>query len=110
MKKKQTRSPDEIATVKDVAIRASVSTATVSRVLSGAAEVGEPLRLRVLDAARALAYRPNRAARDLRARSSRTIGVLIPDIENPFFTSVICGVEKVLQDAGYSLHLANYNE
>jgi DNA-binding LacI/PurR family transcriptional regulator len=102
--------PPAVATIKDVAGRAGVSTATVSRVLSGITGVREPLKSQVIDAARMLGYRPNRAARDLRARSSRTIGVLIPDIENPFFTSVIRGIEETLQATGYSLQLANYNE
>jgi DNA-binding LacI/PurR family transcriptional regulator len=67
-----------VATVKDVAEMAGVSTATVSRVLSGLTGVSEPLKAKVMEAARRLGYRPNRAARDLRARSSRTVGVLIP--------------------------------
>lgn len=99
-----------IATVKEVAQRARVSTATVSRVLSGSAGVREPLRSRVLDAARVLSYRPNRAARDLRVRSSRTIGVLIADIENPFQTSVVFGIENVVKETSYSLILASYDE
>jgi LacI family transcriptional regulator len=112
MRRKQTDSPriSGVATAKDVAELAGVSTATVSRVLSGVVSVSEPLRAKVSQAARQLGYRPNRAARDLRARSTRTIGVLIPDIENPFFTSVICGIEQMLQEAGYTLLLANYNE
>ena len=64
-------------TVKEVAQRAGVSTATVSRVLSGSAGVREALRARVLEAAQSLAYRPNRAARNLRVGSSRAVGVLI---------------------------------
>jgi len=99
-----------VPTVKEVAEHAGVSTATVSRALSGSASVREPLRSRVLEAARSLSYRPNRAARDLRVRSSRAVGVLIPDIENPFFTSVVCGIEDVLRKTDYSLLLANYNE
>jgi DNA-binding LacI/PurR family transcriptional regulator len=102
--------PTTIATVKHVAERAGVSTATVSRVLSGLSGVREPLRTKVVEAARQLGYQPNRAARDLRARSSRTIGVLIPDIENPFFTTVVRGIEETLQATGYTLLLANYNE
>src|SRR5436305_10565970 len=106
----QVTKPPSIATVKDVAELAGVSTATVSRVLSGLSGVREPLRVKVTDAARKLGYQPNRAARDLRARSSRTIGVLIPDIENPFFTSVVRGIEETLHSAGYTLLLANFNE
>ena len=97
-------------TVTQVAERAGVSTATVSRVLSGSHAVRQELRKLVLGAARELGYRPNRAARNLRKRVSRTVGVLVPDIENPFFTSVICGIEEVLQEKDYSLLLANYDE
>ncbi len=97
-------------TVKEVAERAGVSVASVSRALSGAGGVREPVRSRILEAAQQLSYRPNRAARDLRVRSSRAVGVLIPDIENPFFTSLVCGIEDVLGKTDYSLLLASYNE
>lgn len=97
-------------TIKDVAKAAGVSTATVSRVFSGGAIVAEDLRDRVRQAAMSLNYRPNRIARNLRIRQTRTVGVVIPDVENPFFTSVVCGVEEVLRAADYSLLLANSNE
>jgi len=98
------------STIKEVAQRAGVSVATVSRALSGSAGVREPLRSRILEAAQSLSYSPNRAARDLRVRSSRAVGLLIPDIENPFFTSVVRGIEEVIGKTDYSLLLANYNE
>src|SRR5882757_2432024 len=107
---KAAKSPSSVPTVKEVARQAGVSTATVSRALSGSAGVREPLRSRIFEAARLLSYRPNRAARDLRVRSSRAVGVLIPDIENPFFTSLVCGIEEVLGKTDYSLLLASYNE
>jgi DNA-binding LacI/PurR family transcriptional regulator len=107
---KTAKPTSSIATVKEVARKAGVSTASVSRALSGSASVREPLRSRILEAARLLSYRPNRAARDLRVRSSRAVGVLIPDIENPFFTSLVCGVEDVLSKTDFSLLLASYNE
>jgi LacI family transcriptional regulator len=97
-------------TGKEVAKLAGVSTATVSRALSGSSGVRETVRSRILEAARSLSYRPNRAARDLRVRSSRAVGVLIPDIENPFFTSLVCGIEDFLGKTDYSLLLASYNE
>jgi LacI family transcriptional regulator len=97
-------------TVKEVAERAGVSAASVSRALSGTRGVREPVRSRILEAAQELSYRPNRAARDLRVRSSRAVGVLIPDIENPFFTSLVCGIEDVLRKTDYSLLLASYSE
>jgi LacI family transcriptional regulator len=103
--------PKSLATtIKEVARHAGVSAATVSRALSGSAGVREPLRSRIFEAVRSLSYSPNRAARDLRVRSSRAVGVLIPDIENPFFTSVVCGIEEVIGKTDYSLLLANYNE
>ncbi len=104
------KSTPSAPTVKEVARKAGVSTATVSRALSGSAGVREPLRSGILEAARLLNYRPNRAARDLRVRSSRAVGVLIPDIENPFFTSLVCGIEDVLRKTDYSILLASYNE
>ena len=107
----RTAKPNSSApTVKEVARKAGVSTASVSRALSGSAGVREPLRSRILEAARVLSYRPNRAARDLRVRSSRAVGVLIPDIENPFYTSLVCGIEDVLSKTDFSLLLASYNE
>ena len=97
-------------TVKQVAERAGVSTATVSRVLSGAPYVSDGLNHRVREAARELNYQLNRIARNLRTRTSRAVGVVIPDIENPFFGRVVCGIEDVLQAAGYSLLLSHSNE
>lgn len=97
-------------TVKEVAQLAGVSTATVSRVLSNSGGVRKDLTRRVRSAARKLGYQPNPAARNLRVRSTRTLGMVFPDIENPFYASVIAGAEEVLQNAGYSLLLANYGE
>jgi DNA-binding LacI/PurR family transcriptional regulator len=96
--------------MKHVAVAAGVSTATVSRVLSGLAGVRTDVGDRVREAVRALGYQPNRVARSLRVRTTRSIGVIIPDIENPFFTRVVRGIEEVLQAAEYSLLLANSNE
>ncbi len=102
--------PGSAPTIKHVAEAAGVSTATVSRVLSGLAGVRAGVRDRVREVVRTLGYRPNRVARSLRVRTTRTIGVIIPDIENPFFTRVIRGIEEVLQEAEYSLLLADSNE
>src|SRR5215204_4112394 len=94
-------------TVRQVASHAGVSTATVSRALAGSTGVAEGLRRRVLDAATTLHYRPNRAARSLRARRSLTVGVVIPDIQNFFFTGILRGLEHVLQTGGYAFLLGN---
>lgn len=99
-----------VATIKDVAARANVSTATVSRVLSGLEGVKPDLQDRVHQAVRELGYYPNRVARNLRVRTTRLIGLVISDIQNPFFTSVVRGIEDVLQRADYTLLLGNTDE
>jgi len=98
------------ATVKDVSQAASVSTATVSRVLAGFEEVSEETRQRVLDAARELNYQPNRNARNLRRNTTSKIGVVISDIQNPFFGSVVRGVEKITIKDDYTIILGNSDE
>src|SRR5690606_12116676 len=80
-------------TIQDVALRAGVSRATVSRVLNSHPSVAPDLRLRVQEAINALGYQPNRTARRLRANSSDVLGLIIPDIQNPVFVSVARGVE-----------------
>lgn len=97
-------------TMRDVADRAGVSTATVSRVLNGRADVAAGLRERVRDAMSELGYHPNGPARGLRTRTSSLLGLIIPDITNPFFTAIARGLEDVAQDAGYSLVIANADE
>lgn len=105
-----TRATTGAPTIKLVADRAGVSIATVSRVFADPDAVSDTLRLRVEEAARALNYRPSRAARTLRIGTSRAVGVVIPDLENPFFTAVVRGIEVVLHAAGYTLLLANSDE
>lgn len=97
-------------TVKEVAARAGVSTATVSRVLNGKGGVSKELEQRVLQSIEALSFRPNIAARRLRQRKAKIIGVLVPDIQIPFFASIVVAIEKNLQDAGYLLLLGNTND
>ena len=76
--------------------------ATVSRVLNNNPRVDATLRTRVLEAVQALGYEPNHVARRLRARSSTVIGLIISDIQNPYFISVIRGVE----DTAYANHMS----
>lgn len=94
-------------TIRQVAARAGVSTATVSRVLGGLEGAGREVRERVLAAADTLRYRPNRLARSLRGGRRRMIGVIIPDIQNPFFTGVVHGIEAALCRHGYSFLLGH---
>jgi DNA-binding LacI/PurR family transcriptional regulator len=97
-------------TIKDVAKQAGVSVATVSRVVSNHAYVRDAVRGRVQQAIAELNYRPNRVARSLRAQSSRFIGLIISDIENPFYTSLVRAVEDMAHQQQYSLLLCNSDE
>jgi LacI family transcriptional regulator len=97
-------------TIRDVAAIAEVSPATVSRVLNADERVAPELRERVLAAVERLGYRPNSQARSLRTQATRVIGLIISDIQNPFFTSLVRGVEDVAQASGYSVVLANSDE
>lgn len=98
-----------MATIYEVAARAGVSPATVSRVINGVG-VSAANELKVREAAKRLNFVPNRAARTLRTRSSEVIALIIPDIENPFFTSLARGVEDRAQQAGLSVLLCNSDD
>jgi LacI family transcriptional regulator, galactose operon repressor len=98
-----------MATIYEVATMAGVSPATVSRVFNGQNVSAEKAR-RVREAAKTLSFTPSRVARTLRMQSSEVIALVIPDIENPFFTSMARGVEDVAQAAGYSVVLCNSDE
>jgi LacI family transcriptional regulator len=99
-----------VATISDVAARAGVSPATVSRVLNGKSTVDPLLAERVVAAARELEYRPNAFARNLRRQASTVLALIISDVENPFFTAVARGVEDVAQASGYSVVLCNADD
>lgn len=97
-------------TIKDVARLAGVSNATVSRVLTDKPHVRPEIRQRVQEAIQALGYRPSRVARSLRVKRTRLIGLIISDIQNPFFTALVRAVEDVAQQAGYAVILCNSDE
>lgn len=98
------------ATIKDVARVAGVSTATVSRVLSGKDTVSDGIRERVLSAVEDLEYRPNALARSLREETTRTLGLVVSNVMNPFFTAVARAVEDAASEKGYSVILCNADE
>lgn len=100
----------QVATARDIARAAGVSTSTVSHVLNATRWVSPELRQRVLAAADELGYEPDALARSLRVRRSNTIGLVISDISNPFFTAVVRGVQDVVQARGYALILSNSDE
>lgn len=97
----------QVPTLLDVARQARVSTATASRVLNGSATASPPVRERVEDAARVLGYTPNRIATSLRQQYTQTVGLLVPDITNPFFAAVAKAAERTLRLAGYSCMLCD---
>ncbi|MEU6736792.1 LacI family DNA-binding transcriptional regulator [Streptomyces physcomitrii] len=96
-------------TIHDVARAAGVSPATVSRVFNGGRVTAERAE-RVRTAATELGFAPNRVARSLRTQRASVIGLLIPDIENPFFTAMARGVEDAAQQTNLSVVLCNTDE
>lgn len=102
-----TTGPTRPSTIRDVAARAGVSTATVSRALRGGVGVEPATRARVELAARELRYRPSGVARSLKLRRTRTLGLIVTDIENPYFPQVIRAVEDAARVRGYSVVLAD---
>src|ERR1022692_125805 len=98
------------ARILDVAEVASVSVATVSRVLNGDSRVDQALRERVLAAAAQLGYRPNRLARNLRRQQMDAIGIVVPDIENPHFAATVRIVEAVALGLGHRVLVCNTDE
>src|SRR5438477_10225837 len=93
--------------MKDIAKIARVSLGTVSHVLNNSARVRDPLRKRVLDAVQAAGYQPSELARGLRRDKTNVIGMVIPDITNPFFPGVVRGAEDIAFSQGYRLVLCN---
>ena len=95
-----------MATIKDVAKAAGVSIATVSRVVNNGPKVGEKTRQHVLNLMAEMGYTPNANARALVTQKSRTLGVVIPDITDPFFASLANGVEQVAREQNMQLLLS----
>jgi LacI family transcriptional regulator len=92
-----------VTTIKDIAVRANVSITTVSRVLNDKPDVRSETKKKVLEIIAQLGYQPNSLARGLVWQKTHTLGLVIPDIANPFFTEVARGVEKKAKGFGYSV-------
>lgn len=99
-----------MTSIKDVAREAGVSVATVSRTFSGAQPVSEEVKERVREAALRIGYRPNALARSLRVEETRMLGLVIPSIVNPFFTTLARAIEDAAWEEGYSIMLGNTDE
>ncbi|MBI9107883.1 MAG: LacI family DNA-binding transcriptional regulator [Spirochaetales bacterium] len=97
-------------TVKDVALKAGVSTATVSRVLNNDPGIKPQTRKKVKTAILDTGYRMNKAARSLKTSRTGTIGLLVPELVNDFFMTVAQGVEDELHNSGYGMIICNANE
>ncbi|MBN1895171.1 LacI family DNA-binding transcriptional regulator [bacterium] len=100
-------------TIQDIALKAGVSITTVSRVLNGKIKkyrINEKTAERIIRTAKELHYRPNILARSLRLKKTKTIGLVIPDISNPFFAYVTKSIQTTAYQAGYSLVVVNTDE
>ncbi|TJY15049.1 LacI family DNA-binding transcriptional regulator [Staphylococcus chromogenes] len=96
-----------MATIKEVAHYAKVSVATVSRAINGNGYVKQETRDKIEAAIQALNYQPNEVARSLNMKKSKLIGLLLPDMSNPFFTLVARGVEDMAMARGYHIMIGN---
>lgn len=97
-------------TIRDVALRAGVSVATVSRVLNGSGGVKGELKDRVIESANELQYRPSQLARNFRRNSTNKIAIVVPDIQNPFFTSILRGLESRVFSEKYMVVVCNTDD
>jgi len=99
-----------MSTIKDVANKARVSVATVSRVLNDKGYVSLDKKRRVQQAIKVLNYKPNEIARSLFNKKTDTVALIVPDITNPFFPELAKAIEETLNTFGYTLMLCNANE
>ena len=98
------------ATINEVAQRAGVSTMTVSRVINDTAKVRPATREKILQVIAEIGYRPNAIARSLITQTTMTIGLVVPDLTNPFFPDVVRGAEDAAFEQGYTLYVSNIAE
>lgn len=93
-------------TIKDIAKKAGVAHTTVSRALNGSPLIAAATTQRILEIARELGYNPSAAARSLKTNRSQVIGVIVPNIDDPFFSEILQGIEEVTLSSGYSVFIS----
>ncbi len=98
------------ATLKQIAKELGVSVSTVSKALNDSPEISEPTKIKIQEYAKLKNYKPNSIGLNLKNRSTRTIGVIIPNILNSFFAKVFTGIEKVADEKGYKVITCISNE
>lgn len=103
------KSPHQ-TTIVDIAKALGVAPSTVSRALNGSTDINAFTRREILRVATEMDYRPNLLAQSLHRGETHTIGVVIPDIERPFFAGVLAGIQKVATEAGYRVMICQSNE
>jgi len=108
--KRTSRKSSKIPTIREIASKAGLSIATVSYAFSGARKVPDKTAARVRAAAIDLGYIPNRIARSLRALNTRIIGILVPDIRNPFFPSIMDAIKRYIAPKNYEVFVASSDE
>lgn len=96
-------------TIDDIARRVGISKSSVSRALNGKLGVSDQSRKRIMREAKRQEYHPNALARGLVSKNSRTIGLILPDITNPFFPEVARGIEDYCRKSGYNVLICNTN-
>ena len=96
--------------LRDLAFELNLSVSTVSRAMSGKGRISEKTRMRVLQAIKQSSYTPNDVARSLRMQNAMSLGIIVTDITNSFFGSVIKGAQDVSRKMGYSILLSNSDE
>ncbi len=100
----------EKATLKQIAKALHVSVSTVSKALNNSPEISEPTKIRIQEYAKLKNYKPNVIGLNLKNRSTKTIGVIVPNILNSFFAKVFSGIEKVAEEKGYNVITCISNE
>src|SRR6188472_4040209 len=100
----------EAVTIKDIAKALGISTSTVSRALRDSYEISPETKALVLECAEKLNYKPNPAALSLKERRTRSIGVIVCEIANTFFSQAIDGIESIAYDKGYNVIITQSHE